>query len=83
MAMLSDVIEKLLIFFRRPEAFPKLLLVATRMPPHVQIAMLAEALYQLQILTGEFRGFDTVVFFGSEVWWNFRRERQTEKKRRR
>jgi len=36
MAILVDVIQELLILFRRPEAFSQLLLVAARMPPHFE-----------------------------------------------
>ena len=40
--------------------------------PPVQIAMLAQA-------GGFQRDFDNVVFLGSEVWWNFWRERERER----
>jgi len=40
MAMFGDVIQKLLIFLWRPEAFTKLLFVAARVSPHVHYAWL-------------------------------------------
>lgn len=36
MAELGDVFDELLIFLGRPEAFSKLLLVAARMPAHLE-----------------------------------------------
>ena len=35
MAVIGDVIEKLLVFFRRPKAFSQLLFVTTRMSTHL------------------------------------------------
>lgn len=42
MAMFGDVIQKLLVFLRRPEAFTKLLLVAARVSPHVHYYALSD-----------------------------------------
>lgn len=43
MAMFGDVIQKLLVFLMRPEAFTKLLFVAARVSPHMQFEMFVKS----------------------------------------